>query len=64
MPLLATSSPTAFFSAQMSSYWKCETSPLRIGILLFDHALHFFAFYPGLVQPSVKAWAACDTAIF
>ena len=31
--------------------WIClDTKPVRIGILLFDHALHFFAFYPGLVR--------------
>jgi hypothetical protein len=38
----------------------------RIGIILFDHALHFFAFYPGLVSPPVLnildagCWLFCN----
>ena len=39
---------------QLQIFLLSQKSPLRIGILLFDHALHFFAFYPGLVRPSVK----------
>lgn len=34
---------------RLRSFSRKTSQSARIGILLFDHALHFFAFYPGLV---------------